>query len=153
MQYRRTLLMLSVVGMLCAPVAARGDDMADLRAAVEQIVAAYGAQDLERLTASLHDDATLFGFVSPFPVDGKAAVQQYFQRIFANDESTAMEFIDPQYRIVGTTGIVRGHVAMTGKPKDGPAMILFGRLTWTFVKMDGQWRVVAVHASRVPSGS
>jgi ketosteroid isomerase-like protein len=64
-----------------------------------------------------------------------------------------MELIHPQYRILGTTGIVRGNVALTGKPKGGPATILFGRMTWTFVKVDGQWRVVAVHASRVPSGS
>jgi ketosteroid isomerase-like protein len=64
--------------MLCTPFAARGDDMADLKAAFEQIVAAYGARDLDTLTASMHNEITLFGFISPFPVDGKVAVQQYF---------------------------------------------------------------------------
>jgi ketosteroid isomerase-like protein len=153
MQYRRILLMLSVMGVVCTPFVAHGDEVADLKVALEHIVAAYGARDLGTLTASLHDDVTLFGVISPFPVDGKTAVRQYFERIFTSSERTAMELIDPHYRVVGTTGIVRGNVALTGKPKDGPATILFGRMTWTFVKVDDQWRVVAVHASRMPSGS
>lgn len=153
MRYGRMLLVVSIVGLLCAPVAARADDIAELQAAFAQIVAAYGARDLETLTAGLHDNMTLFGVISPFPVDGKPAVRQYFERIFTSNERTAIELIQPQYWVSGTTGIVRSNVALTGKPQDGPATIVFGRMTWTFLKTDGQWRAVAAHVSRVPSGN
>ncbi len=120
---------------------------------MEQAVAAYNAGNLDAYADLWHDDVGLFGIISPFPALGKAAVRQYFQTIFANSESQTFTVINPQYRVIGTTGLVWLHYALAVKPKDGPMQILFGRSTFAFVKSDGKWLMVDLHASSLPSGS
>jgi hypothetical protein len=51
MLYRRVLLTVALSALLFAPSAARGDDVADLKATYEQVVAAINKGDLDALTA------------------------------------------------------------------------------------------------------
>jgi uncharacterized protein (TIGR02246 family) len=128
-------------------------DLDELKAALEHTVEAYNAGNLEAYAAVWHDDVGLFGIVSPFPVLGRAAVRQYFQRVFAHSEGQTFTVINPQFRVIGTTGVIWSHYALANKPKDGPMQTLFGRATFTFAKSDGRWLMVALHASALPSGS
>lgn len=88
----------------------------------------------------------------PFAVDGKAAFRQGARVLFNQTESMTMTPINPQYRGIGTTGLVWSHNAFTVKPKDGPMQTTFIRFTATYAKIDGKWLVVAEHLSRIPSG-
>ena len=128
-------------------------DIDDLKATLEQAVAAINRRDLNAYSALWHEQIVAFPPFSPFPVDGKATLRQAAEANFANIESGALIPINPQYRVIGTTGLAWGHASLSLKPKDGPMRAVFIRYTWTFTKTDGQWREVAVHGSLLPSGN
>ena len=90
---------------------------------------------------------------SPFPIDGKATLRQLAEANFANSESVSFTPINPQCRVIGSTGIVWGHTALSVKPKDGPLTTTFARFTFVFVKTEGKWLEAAVHVSQLPSGT
>jgi len=153
MVYRRVLLTLTLGAVLVTTPAARGDDVADLKATFEQGAAALNKQDVNAFRALHHDDFTGFGATAPFFADGKSALQAILQNAFSSRESTAVRPMNSQFRVIGNTGIVQTYFANTVKPKDGPATTAFVRGTLTYVKADGKWRVVASHLSRIPSGT
>ena len=128
-------------------------DIDELAATFEQLVAAVNRRDAGAYSSLWHEQIVAFPPFSPFPIDGKATLRQLVEANFANAESVSATPINPQCRVIGTTGIVWGHLALTIKPKDGPVRAIFERFTFTFAKVDGQWREVAVHASQLPSGS
>ena len=128
-------------------------DIDDLAATFEQVVAAINRRDANAYSAFWHDQIVAFPPFSPFAVDGKATLRQLAQANFANLESLTFAPINPQCRVIGNTGIVWGHMALTQKPKDGPMRAVFNRFTFIFTKSDGKWLEVAVHASQLPSGS
>jgi len=127
-------------------------DIDDLKASFEQLTQAYNSGNLDAFSAGMDDEVTVFTPLSPFPVEGRAAVKQFYQVLSANAESVTATRINSQFRVIGTTGLVWGYTAFAVKPKDGPMMNIFVRQTWTFTKSDGQWFVVAAHFSRLPSG-
>ena len=153
MLYRRVLLTVALSAVLFAPSAARGDEIADLKATYEQVVAAINKGDLAALTAQWHDQIVAFGPTSPFPVAGKAADRQIWQANFANNEQFTIAPINLQYQVIGNTGVIWGHLAVALKPKGGPARTQFLRYTGTFVKSDGKWLLAASHVSLIPSGN
>jgi ketosteroid isomerase-like protein len=141
--------------VLAAPQTGRDSmaDIDDLAATFEQIVAAVNRRDAGAYSNFWHEQIVAFPASSPFPVDGKATLRQAAEANLGNVESLTATPINPQCRVIGTTGIVWGHLAVTIKPKDGTRRAIFERFTFTFAKVDGQWREVAVHASLLPSGS
>jgi ketosteroid isomerase-like protein len=153
MVYWRVLLTVTLAAVLVTAAAARGDDVADLKATFEQGVAALNKQDLTAFMALQHTDYTGFGATAPLLTEGKDALQAALQNAFSSRESTTIRPINPQFRVIGSTGIVQTYFTTTVKPKDGPATTAFTRGTLTYVKADEGWRVVAVHLSRIPSGN
>jgi hypothetical protein len=49
------MLVVTFGALLCAPLAARGDDIDDLKASFDQTITAYNARDLDALVAGQHD--------------------------------------------------------------------------------------------------
>ena len=127
-------------------------DLDDLKAAVEQWIAAYNSRNLDAIAARTHDGVTFFNTVSPFALDGKAALKQLYQTQFTNFESSIVTPINLQYRIMGMSGVAWGHVAIAIKPKDGPLRTIFARLSWALTKEDNKWLPVSMHQSLLPSG-
>ena len=130
-------------------------DIDDLKAAFEQAVGALNTRNLGAFSAVVHDEAVYFGPGSPFPLEGKAARQQLFERGSTRSESVTVTPMKPQFRVIGTTGIVWMHVALMRRPKDG-AMTNIADIacaTCTFAKSDGKWLLVAEHYSLLPSGN
>ncbi len=150
---KHMLLTMAVVTVLCLPLPVHGDDVGDLKAAFEQTINALNAGDLEAYLAMVHDQQVFFGPDAPFAQDGKTAARQGLQTLLANHESIVRTPINPQFRVIGTTGLVWGHVAVNFKPKDGPLHTQFTRLLWTYVKVEGKWLLVASHISRIPTGT
>ncbi len=153
MLYRRVLLTVALSAVLFAPSAARGDDVADLKATYEQVVVAINKGDLDALTAQWHDQIVAFGPTSPFPVAGKAAYRQIWQTNFAENKRFTLTPINLQYQVIGNTGVIWGHLAVALKPKGGPARTQFLRFTGTYVKSDGKWLSAATHVSLIPPGN
>jgi ketosteroid isomerase-like protein len=128
-------------------------DLDDLKATFEQIVGAIGRRDATTYSSHWHEQMVAFPPFSPFPIDGKATLRQLAEANFANSESVTFAPINPQCRVIGTTGIVWGHTALSIKPKDGPLATTFARFTFVFVKEGGKWLEAAVHVSQLPSGT
>jgi len=128
-------------------------DLDDLKAAFARSNAAVNGRDLDALRAIFHDDAVQFGSSSPFPREGKAAFLQAFETIFANYERYTFTLINPQFRVIDSTGVVWAHFSVAQKPKDGPMTTVFGRGMWTLAKAERHWSIVAAHLSRLPSGN
>jgi len=70
-----------------------------------------------------------------------------------NTESTSFTPLNPQYRVIDSTGLVWGHTALSLKPKDGPSTTIFIRFTFVFVKTEGKWLEACVHFSQLPTGA
>lgn len=128
-------------------------DIDDLKATFEQVVNAICRRDASAYSALWHEQIVAFPPFSPFAVEGKAILRQLAEANFANAENVTFSPMNPQCRVIGSTGIVWGHTALTIKPKDGPLTTTFARFTFIFAKTDAQGREVAVHVSQLPSGN
>jgi ketosteroid isomerase-like protein len=126
-------------------------DIYDLKATFEQVVAAICRRDAGAYSNFWHEQIVAFPPLSPFPVEGKSTLRQMAEANFAQNETVTFSPINPQCRVIGTTGIVWGHTALTRKPKDGPLTTLFARFSFIFAKTEGGWREVAVHVSQLPT--
>ena len=150
----KSIAVVIVLGaVLFAPLAARSGDIEDLKASFEQWVQALNALDLNAIEALEHEQIVSIGANSPFPVDGKKTVQQGFQMLFASLESLSIKPINPQFRIIGDTGLVWDTYAFTAKPKDGPLKTSYGRATFVYTKTGGKWLLVERHLSWMPAGN
>jgi ketosteroid isomerase-like protein len=128
-------------------------DLDELKAAFDQAVATFNDRDLETWATFNHDQVVFFSPASPFAIDGKSGVLQAMQGLLANSDSIAWKIINPQFRVIGSTGVTWGHYSFSVKPKDGPLRTEFARFLLTWAKVDRQWRIVAEHNSRIPSGA
>ncbi|MCE2486889.1 MAG: nuclear transport factor 2 family protein [Desulfurellaceae bacterium] len=128
-------------------------DIDDLAGTFEQIVAAINRRDAGAYSSFWHEQIVAFPPFSPFAVEGKSTLVPLAEANFANAESLSLTPINPQCRVIGSTGIVWGHMSLAVKPKDGPLSATFARFTFIFAKTDGKWQEVAIHASQLPSGS
>ena len=153
MLYKRIALVTVLGLVLFAPVTARSGDVEDLKASFEQWVQALNALDLNALSVLEHEQIVSIGANAPFPVDGKKTVQQGFQMLFGSLESLSIKPLNPQFRIIGDTGLVWDTYAFTAKPKDGPLKTSYGRATFDYTKTGGKWLLVERHLSWLPPGN
>jgi len=128
-------------------------DIDDLKAAYEQYVTVFNAHNLDGWISMHHNQAVIFDDNTPFAADGKATVQQVFHTLFDNTESAIFTPVSPQFRVIGSGAIIWAHYAFAVKPKDGPLQTTFGRVTLTWVKVEGKWLVLNFHMSRLSVGS
>lgn len=128
-------------------------DIDELKATFEQMLGAINRRDAAAYSAFWHEQIVAFPPFSPFAIEGKAMLRPLAEANFANSESVSFAPINPQCRVIGSTGIVWGHTALSLKPKDGPLHTTFARFTFIFAQTEGQWREVAVHVSHLPSGT
>jgi ketosteroid isomerase-like protein len=128
-------------------------DLDNLKAAVGRWIVAYNSRNLDAIAAGTHEGVTFFNTVSPFALDGKAALRQLFQGQFTNFESVIVTPINLQYRAMGMSGVAWGHVAIAIKPKDGPLRTIFSRISLALTKEDNKWLIVSIHQSLLPSGN
>lgn len=153
MRYDRVFLSLSLVTLFVAPLLAHGDETRDLKAAFEAEIGAVNARDLEALMGTQHEQVISLSPASPSPIDGKAARRQGYQKLFETMEAFTVTPDNPQYRVVGDTGVVWGTYTIESKPKGGPAATASVRFSRTYIKANGQWQLFVYHVSPVPAGN
>ena len=150
---RPVVLTLAAIAVLIVP-AARAGDVDDLKAASEAFIEALNKQDVSALLASRHDEFVIYVEDAVFPADSKgrseADRRQGWEDFFANRERFSVTLINPQYRVVGSTGIVWGHGRVVEKPKDGPQQARTLRFLGTWVKSGGKWLQAAGIRGRLP---
>jgi len=127
-------------------------DIDDLKTVFECLTESFSSGNLEAFAEHFDENATLYTPLSPFSVNGRLSVKQFYQDLAAQAESVATSRVSNEFRVVGTTGVVWGYTTFMVKFKDGPLKMFFIRQTWTFAKSNGKWTVIAAHYSRLPTG-
>ncbi len=125
----------------------RADDLADIQQAFEADIRLFNGQDPTTFTATAHDHVVLFGPLSPFAVEGKAAIQQLVQEYFTNHDYVRWRSVNAKFLVIETSGLAWGHYTVREQPRVGPRRILHGRYTFTYTKEEDQWLVVALDFS------
>lgn len=148
---RATLLSLLLVGGALAPLSAHGQ-----AASVESVLSferavaqAYGSNDAAALDTLLADDFTLTngkGIIATKADDLRSARQHEVEYSTFRNE-------DVKVRLYGNTAIVLGRTIIKGKASDGSLVDVEVQFTDTAVLLNGRWRFVAGHVSRLkPAG-
>ena len=145
-----TMTSLAIMAMLSAGHLPADDSSegAVLRKAIAYVLR-DNSQD-ENVFATVHDQHVDFGAGAPFAVVGKVPYQQNTKAFWGTTESATITPINPQFLVVGSTGIAWGYCSMALKPKDGPMGMHFVRYTFTYAKSGGKWLSVASHVSWIP---
>jgi len=147
MIHRRAVLVLAMMLFSCVSSVAYGQDLAALKASFNTEIDALNRRDLNATLAPVHDKMVLFGIFSPFPIEGKEGFQQAVQEYFDDYERAIFRPIDPEFKIIGTTGVAWGNFRIAVKLKNGPAKYFDGRYLFTYAQSDGKWVIISMHYS------
>ena len=152
MLIRHFITSATILVFLIAPATVLADDVESLKAAFEKELGFVNAGDLEPLMAMQHEQVVAMNPRSPDVIDTKAARRQGYEQLFAGMESFTVTPQNPQYRVVGDTGVVWGTYTISAKPKEGEAATFSARFSRTYVRENGAWRLFLYHVSPVPEG-
>ena len=132
--------------------ASETEDRAAIEAFTREFLHAFEDLDMKQFIACFVHDATVF-FPMPEPPEraqGKQAIQQRFERVFASIRSTAksgppFHHLDPEDLSIqlmpGRTAVVSFHLRNKER---------IARRTLVLTKMNGQWLIIHLHASNAP---
>lgn len=145
----RKLLMALALGVcvLSGPAAAQQDEIARLQRIFETDIRLFNGQDPSAFTIAAHDQAVLFGTLTPFAVEGKAAIQQLIRQYFAGHDYAKWTPVDAKFSITGTSALAWGHYTLREQRRVGPRRVLHGRYTFTYTKQADEWLLVALDFS------
>jgi ketosteroid isomerase-like protein len=144
---RHALCGLLVVSCFALAPLARAQDVAALKAGFEAELEALNSRKIEATLAPVDDHVVLFGIFSPFPIEGKEGYRQAIKDYFGDFESAILTPIDPQYRIVGTTGVAWGNFRLGTQQKGSATAYSDGRYMFTYAQTGGKWVIVSMHYS------
>ena len=144
----RSTLHIAVIIFLSGLVPpAFGQDLASLQAGFEAELDALNSRNMDGVLSLVDNDVVLFGIFSPFPITGKDGYQRAVQEYFDAHVHAVLATIDPEYRIMGTTGVAWGNFRLATQLKNGPSKYAFGRYMFTYTQANGQWRILSMHYS------
>jgi len=127
-------------------------DRAAIEAFTQKFLRAFEDLDIQQFIACFADNATVF-FPVPEPpkrVEGKQAIQQRFEHVFASIRSTAksgppFHHLTPDDLLIqltpGRTAVVSFHLRNEKR---------IARRTFVLTNINGQWLILHLHASNVP---
>jgi uncharacterized protein (TIGR02246 family) len=143
----------AVFGLFVVVVAAQaqvgvgtGTDEAAIRAVLQARNAAYNRHDAAAMTSVHALDADLVTGTGRY-LSGRAALERYYadqvneadKNAIVKIDALKLRFLTPDVALLDMDGTVTGRL-------DGIAK---NHATWTYVKRNSKWEVVAIRASRV----
>ena len=128
---------------LVVPAVVYSDDLAEIQASFEAKVKALNALDRHAFVTSADEDVVLFGVLSPFAVEGKAAFRKAIERYVDNRKETSLS----EFSIMGSTGAAWGSYRMSIRPKGSSSVLSRSRYIFTHTQTDGTWRLLTMHIS------
>jgi ketosteroid isomerase-like protein len=132
--------------------ASETEDRAAIEVFTGEFLHAFEDLDMKQFIACFADDATVF-FPMPEPperVQGKQAIQQRFEHVFASIRSTAKS--GPPFHHLSpedlTIQLLPGRTAVVSFQLRNAERI--ARRTLVLTKTNGQWIIIHLHASNTP---
>lgn len=143
------LALLVVLGL--APVAFAGpaEEIAEIG---KQRAQFFTDGNLDAWMVAYADNAVLTSALVPFRLEGKEAIRAHYANLFQNP-TRRNPARQPIMRVYGTdtTVVTNSYVHLTLVDRNGQTTNNFLRTSLTWVKINGQWRIVDQHASRIPA--
>ena len=134
------ILLLGILWVLCMiPLVVHADDLADLKSGFEKELAALSSGDLETVMGNQHEQVLVLNPASPDPIDGKVARRKDYKQLLESMETFTVTPEDPQFWVVGNTGLVWGTYTIGLHPKGGEATTFRIRFSRTYIKENGLW--------------
>ncbi len=148
----KTLLLVAVIFSNSPALVAA--DTGELEASLEKFLESVNSRDLDSFRKAWHHEAVLFFRNQLFPVDlkeiGMEAWSKLFGDIFAGYVDLDYTAVDLNYRILGEIGLVWGLTELTFQLKGEAPYQQGARLTATFARTKGGWKIVSWHDSAFP---
>jgi len=133
--------------------AAENQLLESLRAAEGGRLAALNAGDIDAVLA-VEGGSVGFGWAATaIRKPDLPSLRANITRWLNGMKEFSIEITDPEYRVVGQTGLVLGTLVRREKPRDGPASTLYLRYSATYVLEGDRWRMVQYHRSPMPAES
>jgi uncharacterized protein (TIGR02246 family) len=124
------------------------DSDSELRAIVDERVAAVAAKDPEPLAVRQHPDIVMFNVLPPLRSRGNAAVEDATSAWFdAYASDIGYEVRDLRVTVDGDVGFCSFLYHVTGVLKAGGEVDMWVRATLGCQRIDGQWFIVHDHES------
>jgi ketosteroid isomerase-like protein len=119
-----------------------------IRALIEERIAAVRGKDAARAIATLADDVVAFELAPPLAVNAdKARDQGSFEKWLAGFETIDVEVRDLKIETGGDVGFARALHHLTGTRPDGRKVSLWVRSTLGLRREDGAWKIAHAHTS------
>ena len=143
------VVFLFLLGMAPAVWAGPAEEIAEIG---QERAKAFREGNLDVWMAAYADNAVLTSAREAFRVEGKEAIRGYFVALFETYPKRSFVGRQPLTRVYNneTTVVQNAYVHLTFVDRTGQVTNLFTRVSLTWVKMGGQWRIVDTHVSRLP---
>jgi uncharacterized protein (TIGR02246 family) len=114
---------------------------------------AFAAGDVNGWTDAYAENACWYSQLSPYRIDGKAAIRTYVADLFNRYPGTRNFLIyQPTVRAYGDNVVVgNGYYQLTLTDKSGRAFVSHARYSITWMKLDGRWQIIDQQNSPLPS--
>jgi uncharacterized protein (TIGR02246 family) len=138
-------------GAFAADAGSREEDRKLLRALMAEAEAGLNAQNIDRFSALMSDDVTV-SWLNAEVSRGKAEVKAYYQRMVGGPGTILKKYVtkvslSKPARFYGDIAIADGKAADEFHPHARGEFRLDSNWTSTMAKIDGQWKIVALHLS------
>lgn len=142
------LVLLLLLGMAPAAWAGPAEEIAEIG---RQRAQAFVEGNLDAWTAAVADNAVFTSALRPFRIEGKEAIRAHFADLFGRYPTRSFAVRQPLTRVYGDNVVVtNGYVHVKWVERNGQVTDLYSRVSQTWVKIAGQWRIVDQHISRPP---
>lgn len=152
---KRLLIPIIILAFLIFPQFALGSDLDDLKAAGEKLTQAWNNIDADTIASMEHPGRVSYFYVSAFP--DVAPIKNFQEHItkslkmhLSNLESISINPYNMQYRVIGNTGLMWGHLTVYEKLKGEKMKTWYARHTSTWIKSNGKWLCIMTHNSPIP---
>ena len=132
------------------PVVAAAEREAVLRV-MNEWAEAFRKESPDAILSLYHEEAVLWGTVSPMRRDDPEAIRDYFVNAFKVWPGHQVTFQDHYVRLFGDRVAVNTGYYTFSWTQDGNTKMLPARFSFTLVKLGDTWRIVDHHSSAVPS--
>jgi ketosteroid isomerase-like protein len=124
------------------------DSDAELRALVDERVAAVHAKDLTPLLDRVHADIVSYNLLPPSRTAGGAPVEAAARKWFDGyPGAIGYDVHDLDVMSAGDLGVCRFFYRVTGTVRDGSEVDMWVRATLVCRRVDGRWLIVHGHES------
>jgi uncharacterized protein (TIGR02246 family) len=145
---RVMLLGAALVALLSPP--ANADPKADAMAVIERWGRAFGASDVDAITALYAPDASFMGTGSKTLVTKPEEIRSYFENALLNNRPRGATLNEPNTMVLSDAAVVVSGLDTVTGVRDGQPVSAAGRITFVLAKRGPDWKIVHFHRSAMP---